>query len=88
MIIQITNMNKRKLEKSQRDHKFKRRRSSHIINYDDLKKKFFDFLDNPSKKKFADLPARFRNFVIEYIQARAAKIIQKNFREYMVKKNN
>ena len=88
-------MNKRKLEKSQRDNKFKRRRPSRI-----LEKKFFDWLDNPTK--IIDLPARLRNLVIEWFkpiityekvmkqlhQYFAAKIIQKNFREYMVKKNN
>ena len=74
-------MNKRKLEKSQRDHKFKRRRSIRI-----RRNKFYDLIKKMNSEELERILTYARK--IQQQSTAAAKIIQKNFREYMVKKNN
>ena len=78
-------MNKRKLEKSQRDHKFKRRRSNRI-----LRKKLNDLIDKMNSEEIERTITYAKHVkVIEQLhQYFAAKIIQKIFRRYMVRKNN
>ena len=85
-------MNKRKLEKSQRDHKLKRRRSVRLLKKKVrlLKKKFYDIIDKMNEEELdRGLTYMKRKKVFKQVhQYFAAKIIQKNFRGYMVRKNN
>ena len=83
-ILQLTNMNKRKLEKSQRDHKFKRRRSIRI-----LKKKFYDLVDKMNSEDLECTLTYMRKKEVfkQLHQYFAAKIIQKNFREWRNKEH-